>query len=278
MTDGPPAATTWRTRLHEIIFEADTHAGKVFDIALLIAILLSVLVVMLESVKDIKTSYTTLLTTAEWVFTILFTIEYVLRLICVRKAHRYALSFFGIVDLLAILPMYLALVFTGGAYSLMVIRLLRLLRVFRILKLARYLSEADVLKHAVLVSRAKITVFLCSILIVVMIMGSAMYVVENLGENVETEYTSIPQSVYWAVVTMTTVGYGDMTPQTTLGKMLTVIITLLGYTMIIIPTGIISAELAKGHSKPITTQSCPDCLREGHDADASHCKYCGESL
>lgn len=274
MTNGPPAADNWRTRLHEIIFEADTPAGKAFDIALLIAILLSVLVVMLDSVSDIKVSYTTLLITVEWVFTILFTIEYVLRLICVRKAHRYALSFFGIVDLLAILPMYLALVFTGGGSSLAILRVLRLLRVFRILKLARYLSEADVLKQAVLVSRAKITVFLGIILIVVMIMGSAMYIVEGK----ESEFTSIPQSVYWAVVTMTTVGYGDMTPHTTLGKMLTIIITLLGYTLIIIPTGIISAELAKPRKKPITTQSCPDCLREGHDTDATHCKYCGEPL
>ncbi len=277
MSDGPPAADNWRSRLHEIIFEADTPAGKLFDIALLIAILLSVLVVMLDSVIDIKASYTTLLIAAEWVFTVLFTIEYVLRLICVRKAHRYALSFFGIVDLLAVLPMYISLVFTGGASSLLIIRVLRLLRVFRILKLARYLSEADVLKKAVIVSRAKITVFLCTILIVVMIMGSAMYVVENLGKE-ESQYTSIPQSVYWAVVTMTTVGYGDMTPQTPLGKMLTIIITLLGYTMIIIPTGIISAELAKPRKKPITTQSCPDCLREGHDVDATHCKYCGEPL
>ncbi len=265
----------WRERTHEIIFEADTRAGKLFDVALLIAILLSVLAVMLDSVYPARTE----LRVIEWVFTILFSIEYILRLSCVGKPHRYALSFFGVVDLLAILPTYIALFVDpeSGAQALLVIRALRLLRVFRVLKLARYLSEAKALRRALWVARAKIAVFLTTILIVVAILGSAMYIIEGDPDEV-TGFDSIPQSMYWAVVTMTTVGYGDVTPQTAWGKVVTVVITLIGYTMIIVPTGIISAELARPHMRQVSTQACRECSREGHEIDAKHCKFCGAEL
>ncbi|MDH3582684.1 MAG: ion transporter [Phycisphaerae bacterium] len=266
----------WRRRLHEIIFEADTPAGKAFDILLLVAILLSVLVVLLDSVEGIRRVYHTPLVVAEWVFTILFTIEYILRLVCVRRPVGYAVSFFGIVDLLAIIPTYLTLLpFASGTQSLMVIRAIRLLRLFRIFKLARYLSEATALRRALWISRAKIAVFLATILIAVVIMGAAMYLVEGTQEN--SAYTSIPTSMYWAIVTMATVGYGDITPVTALGKMLTAVLILIGYSLIIIPTGIISAELAQA-GRMVTTEACPECMHEGHDPDATHCKMCGARL
>ncbi|MHC4220609.1 MAG: ion transporter, partial [Planctomycetota bacterium] len=209
----------WRQRLHEIIFEADTRAGKAFDVALLIAILLSVISVSLETVKPVDARYHVVLESAEWLFTILFTIEYVLRLICVQKPRRYALSFYGIIDLVAILPTYFS-VLIPGAEGFLLIRSLRLLRVFRILKLGRYLTEASALRQAVWASRAKVTVFLTSILVVVLIMGAAMHLIEG-GK---TGFDSIPQSMYWAVVTMTTVGYGDVAPVTPLGKVLAAIV------------------------------------------------------
>ncbi len=275
-SDAPaPAATGWRGRLHEIIFEADTPIGKWFDIMLLVAILLSVLIVMLDSVESIRAAYHTELIVAEWCFTILFTIEYVLRIICVQKPLRYVFSFFGIVDLLAIIPTYLLLFpMFKHSHSLAVIRALRLLRIFRVFKLARYLSEASALRRALWVSRAKIIVFLTSVLIVVVIMGSMMYLVEGK----EHGFDSIPHSMYWAIVTMTTVGYGDIRPETPVGMFIASIIMILGYSFIIIPTGIISAELARPSRKPLTTQNCAHCLRDGHDHDASHCKFCGESL
>jgi voltage-gated potassium channel len=263
----------WRQRLHEIIFEADTPVGKAFDVALLIAILLSVLSVSLETVDTIDARYHPLLESAEWLFTILFTIEYVLRLICVRKPRRYALSFYGIIDLVAVLPSYLTL-FIPGAQQFMVIRALRLLRVFRIFKLGRYLTEASALRQAIWASRAKITVFLASILIIVLIMGAAMHLIEG-GE---TGFDSIPQSMYWAIVTMTTVGYGDVAPLTPLGKALAAVVMVLGYSFIIVPTGIVSAELAVAAMRPVSTQACPDCAREGHDVNAKHCKFCGAEL
>jgi len=266
----------WRQRLHEVIFEADTPGGKAFDIALLIAILLSVLAVMLESVASIGGAgapYHDALIVAEWVFTILFTIEYVLRLMCVLRPSRYALSFFGLVDLLAVVPTYIAFLIPG-AQSLMVIRVLRLLRIFRVLKLARYLREADALSRAVHASRAKIAVFLMTILAIVVIMGAAMHLIE--GE--EAGFTSIPQSMYWAVVTMTTVGYGDIAPMTPLGEFLAALMMLTGYCMIIVPTGIISAELTRGSPRPVTTQHCAHCGFEGHDVDAAYCKRCGGRL
>jgi voltage-gated potassium channel len=264
----------WRQRLHEIIFEADTPGGKAFDVALLIAILLSVLSVSLESVEAIDDRYHLLLESVEWLFTILFTIEYVLRMICVRKPHRYALSFFGIVDLLAVLPTYLG--FIPGAQQFLVIRSLRLLRIFRILKLARYLTEARVLRRAVWASRAKVTVFLVSVLIVVMIVGAAMHLIEGGREG--SGFTSIPQSMYWAIVTMTTVGYGDIAPETVVGQFLAAVVMILGYSFIIVPTGIVSAELARASFKPVSTQACPDCSKDGHETDARHCKFCGAEL
>ncbi len=263
----------WRERLHEIIFEADTPAGKAFDVALLVGILLSVVSVCLESVGSIDTKYHGPLLTAEWVFTGLFSVEYVLRLLCTRRPHRYALSFFGIIDLLAVLPTWLSL-FMPGAHHLLVIRALRLLRVFRIFKLGRYLTEAAELRRAVWASRAKIIVFITCIVIIVVIMGSAMHLIEGSDKG----FSSIPQSMYWAIVTMTTVGYGDVAPETPLGKLVAAIVMILGYSFIIVPTGIITAELTRGHARPVSTQVCRECSREGHDVDAKCCKFCGAEL
>jgi len=263
----------WRERLHEIIFEADTPLGKAFDVGLLLAIFLSVLAVLLESVAEVRESYGPLLRAVEWFFTILFTIEYLLRLISVRKPLRYATSFLGIVDLLAVLPTYLSL-FVAGTQSLLVIRSLRLLRVFRVLKVARFLREVTALTTAIRNSRVKIVVFLMAVLTIVLIMGAAMYVIE--GE--EGGFTSIPRGMYWAIVTVTTVGYGDIAPHSVLGQIVAAIAMVLGYSLIIIPTGIFSMELVQAARRGVTTQNCPECLREGHDADAEYCKFCGGKL
>jgi voltage-gated potassium channel len=268
--------TPLRARLHEIIFEADTPLGKAFDVLLLVAIVLSVLAVLLESVSTVQDRHKSLLYGIEWVFTILFTIEYLLRLICVRRPSRYALSFFGIVDLLSILPTYLSLV-VAGTQSLLVIRVLRLLRVFRVFKLARYLGEARILSSALKESRAKIIVFLLTILTVVIIVGALMYLVEGPKHG----FTSIPLGVYWAIVTMTTVGYGDIAPQTITGQMIAALVMILGYGIIAVPTGIFSVEIFRASSRmsaPVSTQACPSCSAEGHDADAAFCKFCGSAL
>jgi voltage-gated potassium channel len=269
---GRPPAPGWRRRLHEIIFEADTPAGRAFDVALLVAILLSVLAVLLESMAELRQDYGGVLRAVEWTFTGLFTIEYALRLVSVTRPGRYAFSFFGLVDLLAILPTYLALA-VPAAQSLMVIRAIRLLRVFRILKLARFLEDADLLIRALTASRRKITLFLGGLVTLALIMGTLMYLIE--GE--EHGFTSIPRSMYWAVVTMTTVGYGDIVPQTTLGRILAAAVMILGYSIIAVPTGIVSVELARV-SRPVSTQACPACGRQGHDVDARHCKHCGAAL
>lgn len=269
-----PALAPWRERLHEIIFEADTPAGKAFDVALLVAILVSVVAVMLDSVPEIHQRSGAWLSGLEIALTAGFTIEYVLRLVCVRRPARYAVSFFGIVDLVAVLPTYLDIVIEGEAHSLIVIRALRLLRAFRILKLGHLLSEATLLRRAIVQSRAKIAVFLSAILVVVTIMGAAMYLVES-GTN--SGFVSIPQSCYWAIVTMTTVGYGDIAPMTAVGKALAAVVMVLGYSFIIVPTGIISTELARA-APSISTQACPSCAAEGHDPDAKHCKFCGAKL
>jgi voltage-gated potassium channel len=278
-TDSRPAAPAmpgWRGKMHEVIFEADTVAGKLFDVLLLIAIVLSIVVVMLDSVDSISKDYKSLLRAAEWLFTILFTVEYVVRLMCVRRPLRYTFSFFGVVDLLAILPTFVSLMLPGsGSQSLLVIRSLRLLRVFRIFKLARFLSEATALRQAVWASRAKITVFIATVMMAVIIMGSAMYLIEG---QVESGFTSIPQSMYWAIVTMTTVGYGDIAPVTTLGKIVAAIVMIMGYSMIIIPTGIISAEMIQAGRHSVTTQSCPHCMAEDHASDAAYCRICGGKL
>ena len=263
----------WRERLYEIIFEADTPLGKAFDVALLLAIFLSILAVMLESVSEVRERYGLLLRAVEWFFTILFTIEYLLRLISVRRPLRYATSFLGIVDLLAIVPTYLSL-FVVGTQSLLVIRSLRLLRIFRILKVARFLREVTSLTTALRNSRVKIVVFLMAVLTIVLIMGSAMYVIEGEPGG----FTSIPRGMYWAIVTVTTVGYGDIAPRTVLGQIVAAVAMVLGYSLIIIPTGIFSMELVQAARKRATTQNCPECLREGHDEDAEYCKYCSAKL
>jgi len=262
-----------RNTIHEIIFEADTPAGKAFDVSLMVLIILSVVAVMLESTSSIEIRYGGLLRTFEWVVTIIFTIEYILRLYCVGKPARYARSFFGIVDLLAILPTYLSLIIPG-AQSLLVIRALRLLRVFRVLKLAHYVGEASELRAALRASARKIIVFLGAVLTIVVIVGSLMYLIE--GEK--NGFTSIPVSIYWAIVTMTTVGYGDIAPHTPLGKILASAIMIMGYGIIAVPTGIVSVELAGVTRRKISTQACPECGAGGHDADAVHCKYCGGKL
>lgn len=281
----PPERRSWRDHWYEIIFEADTPAGKLFDVVLLIAILLSVLVVMCESVASVRLTHGKLLVGAEWLFTILFTVEYVLRIVCSRRPLRYVFSFYGIVDLLAILPTYLVPFFEGaGAQRLAVIRALRLLRAFRIFKLGHMLSEATALRRAIWSARAKVAVFLSFVIVAVVIVGSAMHLIEGgridpeTGAPVPTGFDSIPESMYWAVVTMTTVGYGDVSPSTAVGKALAACMMILGYCLIIVPTGIVTAELAHVGGEGVTTQVCPECMREGHDTDAVHCKYCGSRL
>jgi len=263
----------FKHRLHEIIFEADTMAGKWFDIILILSILSSVLVVMLDSVAALKNQYGLYLYGLEWGFTILFTLEYGLRLSCVNKPLRYAFSFLGIIDLLAILPTYISLLVPGSQY-LIVIRILRVLRVFRVLKLATYIGEASILVKALQSSRRKITIFLMTVLTLVVIFGSLIYLIEGA----ENGFTSIPRSIYWAIVTMTTVGYGDISPKTNLGQTLASIIMILGYAIIAVPTGIVSAEMSVASQKKITTQACPSCMAQGHDADALFCKICSERL
>lgn len=260
--------------LFQIIFEADTLWGKIFDISLLIIIILSVLAVVLESVNFINEDYGELLRILEWLFTILFTMEYLVRIYVVKKKWGYIISFFGIIDLLAILPTYLSLVFTGSQ-TLVVIRSLRLLRVFRVLKLARYLEAAIHLRAAMLASKMKIFVFLGVVFIVVVIMGTLMYMIEGRDNG----FTSIPRSIYWAVVTLTTVGYGDISPQTVLGQIVAMCIMIMGYGIIAVPTGIVSAEIASKKARgKISTKVCPSCTKEGHDFDATNCKFCGSSL
>ena len=276
MTDPPPISfmAPWRRRVHEIVFEADTAAGKLFDVFLITAIVISVTVVMLDSVTTIHDRYGQELLVLEWAFTILFTAEYVVRLISVQNARRYVTSFFGVVDLLAILPTYLS-VLMPGSQSLLVIRTLRLFRVFRVFKLASYVKEGDFLMAALRASRAKITVFVSSILSIAVVVGSLLYLIEGEASG----FTSIPRAMYWAIVTMTTVGYGDIAPATTLGQVAAAGLMILGYAIIAVPTGIVSVELAKLNPlSKVSTQACLVCSREGHDRDASYCKYCGSAL
>jgi len=262
-----------QSRLHEIIFEADTPAGKLFDVLLILSIVISVVLVMLDSVSSIRQSYGNLLYIGEWVFTILFTIEFLLRLYSIGRPLSYATSFFGVVDLLAILPTYLSLIFPGTHYFL-VVRVLRVLRIFRVLKLVQYVGESRLLMRAMRASSRKITVFLFVVLTLVVIFGSLMYIIEDP----QSGFTSIPQSIYWAIVTLTTVGYGDISPQTGLGQTLAALIMIIGYAIIAVPTGIVTAELTQGYKKSVSTQSCPQCSAEGHDPDAQYCKYCGSIL
>lgn len=265
---------SWRERLHEIIYESNTAAGKAFDVALLVLILASIGVVMMDSVEAWRQRYGNIFFVLEWVFTVLFTIEYGLRLISIKQPLRYVFSFLGLVDLLAILPTYLSVLFPG-AHSLLVLRALRLLRIFRIFKLTHFLSEMQFLGGAVRESLKKITVFTLIVLILVIILGSVMYLAEG-GKN---GYTSIPTSIYWAIVTITTVGYGDISPATPLGKFIASVIMLIGYSIIAVPTGIVTTEVALAlRKKEQKAEACPNCGREGHDRDARHCKYCGEKL
>jgi voltage-gated potassium channel len=263
----------WRFRLHEVIFEADTPAGKWFDVLLILSILVSVVLVMLDSVGAIQKTYGRILLAGEWFFTILFTIEYLLRLLSVGRPFAYATSFFGVVDFLAILPTYLS-IFVPGAQYFLIIRLLRVLRIFRILKLVQYLGEARLLMQALRASRRKITVFLLVVLILVTIFGSLIYLIEDPKDG----YTSIPKSIYWSVVTLTTVGYGDISPKTSLGQALSALLMIIGYGIIAVPTGIVTVELAQASGRKISTQACLECSAEGHDNDAKFCKYCGARL
>ena len=273
-SEAPVRLSPWREKIHEIIFEADTTAGKVFDVALLVVIAASVVAVSLESVESVEDDVGPGLRIAEWIFTGLFTIEYALRLLCVRSPLRYARSFFGIVDLLAILPSYLSL-FIPGSQSLLVIRALRLLRVFRVFKLARYLGEVEILLTALRQSRMKILVFVAGVLTIVVIVGSLMYLIEG-GE---AGFDSIPRGVYWAIVTVTTVGYGDIAPQTVPGQVVASVLMIMGYGVLAVPTGIFSMEIVHAAQQArITTKACKNCSAEGHDQDASYCKHCGSEL
>lgn len=259
--------------MHEIIFEADTYAGKLFDIVLLWMILFSVAAVMLESVEEIRFKYGEFLNAFEWGITYLFTIEYIARIISVKRPLKYIFSFYGLIDLISLLPTYLGIFITSdNISSIKTIRTIRLMRVFRILKLIRYVKEANTLKQALLASRQRIVVFLAGVLAVATIMGTIIYMIEDPEDG----FTSIPRSIYWAIVTLTTVGYGDIYPHTVLGQFFASIIMILGYAIIAVPTGMISVELVKAGT--MNTQSCPGCSKEGHDDNAEFCKFCGEEL
>ncbi|QDT38205.1 ion transporter [Stratiformator vulcanicus] len=278
-----PKRAGWREHWYEIIFEADTPAGKLFDVWLLAAIMGSVVVLMLESVEDLDEKFHAWFDALEWFFTLVFTVEYTARIVVARRRWRYMFSFFGLVDLVSILPSYLMLVIPG-AERITVIRMIRLLRAFRVFKIASMIAEARLLREAIIASRSKIAVFLSCVVIAVVIVGTAMYTIE--GTRDDSPFTSIPQSMYWAVVTMTTVGYGDIAPQTALGKALAAAMMLFGYSLIIVPTGILTAELATSHQDEpphvpppkAPTLACPECMAEGHDPDAGFCKFCGAKL
>jgi voltage-gated potassium channel len=271
---GKPAAG-WRRRLHTVIFEFDTGAARYFDIALVFAILFSIVVVVLDSVPTITASHDLAMTRLEWGITVLFTAEYIARLLCVRHPLRYATSFFGVIDLLSVLPTYFSLLVPEAAV-LLDVRILRLLRVFRIFKLTLYIKEYTMLGRALLASGRKILVFLSVVLMAVLILGSVMYVVEGP----EHGYTSIPVAMYWAIVTMTTVGYGDITPQTGLGKAIASFMMLLGWGILAVPTGIVTAEMTSMRfaNRPLTQRACPACHSDGHEPDARFCKDCGAEL
>ncbi|WP_299891844.1 ion transporter [uncultured Lacinutrix sp.] len=271
----PTKNKNWKAKLHEIIYEADTPAGKLFDVVLLIFILASIILVMLESVKSIDAKYHNLLNIGEWIVTILFTIEYIARIVSVKKPIKYITSFYGIIDLLSTIPKYLSLIF-AGTHALVALRALRLLRIFRILKLARYLGASNNLITAIKASRSKISVFIFSVVILSIILGTIMYMVE--GE--ENGFTNIPKSVYWCIVTLTTVGYGDIAPNTPVGQFIASIIMIMGYGIIAVPTGIVTSELTRTKDKSISTntQSCPSCASEYHRDDAEFCYECGHKL
>ncbi len=260
-------------KLFVIIFGADTPAGKAFDVSLFVAILISVGLTMLQSVHSIRDAYGGLFFSLNAAFTVLFTIEYILRLYCAKNPAKYARSFFGVVDLLAVLPFYLGL-FIDNAEFLNVIKMLRMLRIFRVLKMAQYVGEADILMNSLIASRRKIGIFLVTVLTLVIIVGSLMYAIE--GE--EHGFSSIPQSVYWAIITVTTVGYGDIAPETPLGQTLAAFLMIIAYSIIAVPTGIITAELGWSAALKVRGKNCPSCKKGPHDHDAKHCKFCGNPL
>jgi voltage-gated potassium channel len=263
----------WKHNLWEIIFESNTPAGKLFDIALLIIILFSVLLVILESVPSIDKKYGQLLTLLEWLITIIFSAEYLVRIIITRFPKKYIFSFFGIIDFLAIIPTYISLILTG-AQGLMVIRAIRLLRVFRILKLTRYTNEGAMIVQALKASRTKISVFIFGISMIIIVIGTLMYLIEGA----ESGFTSIPISIYWTIVTLTTVGYGDITPLTDFGKFVSAIVMILGYAIIAVPTGIVTTEMAQTYRKNRQRIVCENCGNDDHDRDAEFCKKCGNKI
>lgn len=267
-----PAASPWRAALFEVIFHSDTRPGRAFDLTLLVLILASVAAVSLETVEWFRERHGEALRVWEWAVTLVFTVEYLLRMTCVSRPKHYVFSFYGIVDLLSILPSYLSLVVAGTHY-LLVVRILRLLRIFRILKLTRFLSESSTLSSALFASRHKIAVFLYAVLLSVTIIGAVMYVVEGPPSG----FTSIPTSIYWAIVTLTTVGYGDISPATPFGQFLASLVMILGYGIIAVPTGIVTSELAAARNLA-PGRICPNCARGGHDGDALYCKHCGNPL
>jgi voltage-gated potassium channel len=269
----PESAPIWKLKLYEIIFEADTPEGKLFDVVLLLAIAGSIISVMLESVQSVREAIGLQIRAIEWVFTILFTIEYILRIIAVKRARTYIFSFYGIVDLFAIIPGFLSF-FIPGAQSLLIMRALRLLRIFRVFKMGRFLGEAGLLALALQASFRKILVFLSAVLVLVLIIGSVMYLIEGEKHG----FTSIPVSIYWAIVTLTTVGFGDIVPMTIAGKFMASITMILGYSIIAVPTGIVTVEMARTKTIKISRKVCKQCGAAGHDINANFCKHCGDDL
>ena len=266
--------TSWRTALHNTIYESNTVAGKIFDVSLIVLIIASIVVVMLDSIESYHNKYGEWFFILEWTFTALFTLEYALRLISLQRPMLYVTSFLGIVDLLAIIPSYLS-VFYVGAHSLLAFRALRLLRIFRIFKLTHFLTEMEFLKSAVSSSLKKIAIFMLVVLSLVIILGSVMYLVEGR----ENGFRNIPESIYWAIVTITTVGYGDISPVTPLGKLIASIMMFIGYGIIAVPTGIVTSEMSLlARAKKHSGETCPTCGLEGHELDARFCKRCGASL
>ncbi len=266
---------SFRHKIYEIIFEADTFYGKLFDIVLLITIVSSVVAVMLESIDSIHQQYGDILRIFEWIVTILFTIEYFLRIYAVNKPLKYIFSFMGIIDLLAVIPTYLIFIFPA-AHFFTVVRSIRLIRVFRVFKLSHYLRGAHTMQIALRSSRPKIVVFLLSVMILVIVLGTLMYIIE--GSSDTKGFDNIPNSIYWAIVTLTTVGYGDVFPATAFGKVVASFIMILGYGIIAVPTGIVTAEFSRKKREKVSTQACPDCTTEGHEVDAKFCKKCGAEL
>lgn len=271
MTDTHPRAA-WRDRLYTVIFEHDTFAGRAFDVALIVAILASVVAILLESMTGVRAAWGRQLRTFEWAVTLAFTLEYVLRLVSARGARRYARSFYGLIDLLSVLPTWISFIVPGGQV-LSVVRILRVLRVFRVLKMARYVGEANLLATALRQSRAKIIIFVFTVLTVVVVVGALLYLIEGPASG----FDSIPRAMYWAIVTLTTVGYGDIAPITPIGQTLAAIVMILGYGIIAVPTGIFTMEMANA-ARAAGARACPGCGLTGHDGDAVHCKRCGTVL